>query len=194
MDRRRRGYRPEVVGTLEDRLALSATAPVNFQAFQDGPQMHPVAIALPGSDRVTPIPAGHKPVIGKIDVQAVEVDTIADPGLPTVGIYRVAYQNDSSRAIASATIEDTLGPDLQYVPASSDIPVAGAAPDSQIRVSSDLSYFSNGSHIPPDGQLVVTTNAEGSQLVELKLPDGIAPGAKGYLEFEAEAVNPTSTR
>jgi len=163
MDVRRRTYRPEVVGALEDRLVLSAVTPVNLAAFEHGPQLHPVVVdTVEGSDQAKVVTQSGKPLHGQLTFSAQEVAlNVPSAGGPAVGTFKVDYHNESSKTITSASIEDTLGPDLSYVPGVD--------------------------HVPADGQLAVTTGSNGSQVVELKLPEGIAPGAEGYLEFQAEA-------
>jgi hypothetical protein len=192
MEGRRRVYRPEVVVTLEDRMVLSAVGPVNPAVFGQGPQMHPVVVAtFAGSAKAEVLSRSGKPDNGQLTFGAQEFVTQTPSG-SNVGVFEVAYDNESSKAITSATIEDTLGPKLSYVPNGSAVRVDGTGiSDAIVQVSPQFSYFPSGSHVPPGGQITVATNAKGSQVVELKLPDGIAPGAKGYVEFAVQAVTPT---
>ncbi len=167
MNLRRRAYRPEVVGRLEDRMVLSAVAPVNLAAFEHGSQLRPLVVAtFQGSDQARIVSRSGKPLDGQFTYSAQEVAlNVPNGGGPAVGTFKVDYHNESSKAITSATIVETLAPGLEYVPGSS--------------------------HVPPDGRLTVWSNPKGDQILQLDLPGGIASGAEGYFEFEAEQTGPS---
>ena len=161
MNTRRRGFRPEVEGALEARLILSTISPVHAatveRAIENGPQLHPEMIVTDaGSGQIKALSHGGRPLHDQLTFSAHELNVTASQAGGSATL-KVDYHNESKTTITSATIEEDLGPNLTYDPL--------------------------GVHTPPGGQVTVTTNSKGWQVVQLKLPDGIAAGSEGYLEF-----------
>ncbi len=77
---------------------------------------------------------------------------------PNVALITIFYQNESKKNITSATISDTLNPDLTLVPGSATWVTTSIAS--------------------------TTTEAGGAQTVQFSLPGGITPGFQGYVQFE----------
>jgi hypothetical protein len=163
---RRRVFRPEVGVTLEDRLVLSTVVPSSTatieRALASGPTSDPVMIVTDaGSSQSKVLIHGGASLHGQLTFSA-HVASLGAPNADGIGIVtlKVDYHNESHRPITSATLEEKLGPNLTYLPG-------------QI-------------HTPPDSVLTVSTSPSGTQVLNLKLPGGIAPGVEGYLEFQAE--------
>ena len=95
---------------------------------------------------------------GALTPQLPSPETMAIGVPPNVALIMVSYQNESNTTITSATISETLNPNLTLV--------AGSATDSAT------------------GLATTTTEAGGVQTVQFNLVGGIAPHSQGYLEFE----------
>jgi uncharacterized repeat protein (TIGR01451 family) len=174
MNARRRAFRPDVVGVLESRLVLSSVAlpadvrrahntaeRVDYASVTD-PQFTVTCKGSDGSDTTRVLTRtgriGDGELVSSVSTQLPTAEMVAigvPPDEATIWIY---YHNNSQTHITSATISDTLDTDLTYV--------AGSA------TSTD------------GGTVTVNTGANGVQTVQLSLPSGIAPNARGYLEFQ----------
>ena len=171
----RRAYRPEIVAGLEPRLALSHVA-----AAAHVPHVHHAAerakvstmkqpeftVTWNGSD-VTQNDVlqpngrtGDGRLLANVNIQSPGPATIA-VGVPAnAALVMISYQNKSSTTITSATISDTLNPDLTLVAGSVSNATGGA--------------------------VATTTEADGVQTVQFNIPGGIAANSYGYVQFEVQ--------
>ncbi len=169
----RRAFNTEVVRPLEARVVLSAVASMVSvaveQAIDNGPPMHPALIVTDGgSSQAEVISVGRSDQHGQLAFSAHDVDLTVpiDASFPvTVKTndqrgkeIELIYRNESNTTVASATIVDKLGPGMTYIPDSS--------------------------HASPGSQLTISTSDDGTQVVQLNLPDGISPRGEGYVEFQ----------
>jgi hypothetical protein len=169
----RRAYRPEVVAVLESRLALSHVAvPADVQHVhqpadhaESSPMLEPdFTVTWNGSNgtRVAVLKRsgriGDGQLLSSVDPQLPTAETVAIGIPPNVATIMISYQNESKTTITSATISETLNPELTLV--------AGSATDSTT------------------GLVTTTTEAGGVQTVQFNLVGGIAPHTQGYVEFE----------
>ncbi len=169
----RRAFNPEVVRPLEARVVLSAVAPVVSvaveQAIVNGPPMHPALIVTDGgSGQAKVISVGRSDQHGQLAFSA-HVVNLTVPIDPSISVtvktndqrgkeIELIYHNESNTTVTSATIVNKLGPGMTYLP--------------------------NGSQASPGSQLTVSTSVNGTQVVQLNLPDGISPRGEGYVEFQ----------
>jgi hypothetical protein len=169
----RRAYRPEVVGVLESRLALSHVAvPADVQHVhqaadraESSPMMDPAfTVTWNGSagTRVAVLKRngrmGDGQLVSTVDAALPSPETMAIGIPPNVATISISYQNDSKTTITSATISETLNPELTLV--------AGSATNTATSL------------------VTTTTEAGGVQTVQFNLVGGIAPHTQGWLEFE----------
>ena len=112
----------------------------------DGTQVH----VLKAGGRVGP--GGQ--LLSSVYPQLPSPETMAIGVPPNAALITISYQNDSMTNITSATISDTLNPDLTLVPGSASSPT--------------------------NGVVATTTEAGGVQTVQLNLVGGIAPETAGY--------------
>ena len=167
MNTRGRAFRPGVVVNLEDRRVLSAvsaplTASMVRRAIAQGPETKPtLTVTRADSGQAEVLTRSGRPDHHQLTFSAHTFNASVPKGAVTAIVtIKVDYHNESKSAITSATIDEPLGPNLAYDPGND--------------------------HTPPGGQLNVSTTANGSEDVQLKIPGGIPPGGEGYLEFQAE--------
>jgi hypothetical protein len=171
----RHAYRPEVVAGLEARLALSHVA-----AAADVPHVHRAAerakvstvtqpeftVTWNGSDGTQDQVLKPNGRIGNGQLLASVSTQLPGPATNSIGVplnaalVMISYQNKSSKNITSATISDTLNPDLTLVAGS----------------------VSNAT----GGVVTTTTEADGVQTVQFNIPGGIAAHSEGYVQFEMQ--------
>ena len=171
----RRAYRPEVVAGLESRLALSHVA-----AAADVRHVHQAAerakvstvtqpeftVTWNGSDGTQDDVLQRNGRIGdgrllvNVSTQPPGPLTMSIGVPPNAGLVMISYQNTSSTTITSATISDTLNPDLTLVAGSVSNATGGA--------------------------VTTTTEADGVQTVQFNIPGGVAAHSYGYVQFEVQ--------
>jgi|GEM_PF-2416534 len=162
---RRRAFRPDALGPLEERRVPSQVALVHQNLFETaalrGVQLRPtIATTRQGSDRVTLHRRAERGGLNFFAVAGVpDASELARGADPNVVTYMIRFRNDGPTPLTSASIVDTLDRHLTYVPGSATVPDGGS--------------FS------------ATGNRQGQQVLRWDLPGGLAPGASSFVRFQA---------